>query len=140
MQAEPANETSIITTIARIFLLLTALLFIGYGLYCLLNPLSLAETTGMGLTDNTAIIEVRAMYGGLQSSVGLYLLYGCIKPKQTAHTLLVLAFVYGGMAIARAYGLAVDGGDNGYNTSVALFEAINTVIALLLMYKTRSDD
>ncbi len=56
---------------ARIFLGITAAVFIGYGLVCLASPEVVANATGMNLATSTASVEVRAMYGGLQTAVGL---------------------------------------------------------------------
>lgn len=126
------------TNLARGYLVLTGLIFILYGGYCLIYPQALTDATGMGLGDNTAIIEVRAMYGGLQMSMGLFLVYSSLKLSTVSNGLLVLIFIYGGLAIPRAAGLVIDGGDNGYNFMVTIFEAVNTVIGILLLLKIKS--
>ena len=119
--------------LARGFLLLTGLIFIGYGLYCLFNPMILNQYTGMGLSAPTALIEVRAMYGGLQCSMGLYLFYCGLQLPRVSQGLLVSVFFFAGLAGARAYGLTVDGGDNGYNFAAVIYEAISGLIALALL-------
>ena len=48
---------------ARIFLALSALVWLLYGLYCLLVPGSLAEAAGVAATTPTGTTELRAMYG-----------------------------------------------------------------------------
>ena len=119
--------------VARGFLILTGLLIAGYGLYCLFNPMILHQYTGMGLSDPTAVTEIRAMYGGLQCAMGLYLLHCGLQPSRLGQGLLVSVFVFAGLAGARAYGLAVDGGDNGYNFAATLYEAASGLVALGLL-------
>ena len=126
------------TTLAKGYLVLTGLIFILYGGYCLINTLALTDATGMSLSDNTALIEVRAMYGGLQLSMGLFLFYSGLKTSTAGNGLLVLIFIYGGLAIARAIGLIIDGGDNGYNFMVTIFEGVNTLFGLFLLLKIQS--
>ncbi len=122
--------------LARGFLILTGLIFAGFGLYCLFNPLVLNHYTGMGLSDATALIEVRAMYGGLQFTMGLYLLYCALQQSRVSQGLVLSVFILAGLAGARAYGVTVDAGDNGYNFIAIIYEAGSGLIALLLLQLT----
>ena len=117
-------------TMAKVFLSITGLLFLPYGLYCVVEPGILTQYTGMGLSDNTAKIEVRAMYGGLQAAMGLFFLVCVANKDLTRPGLLVAVFCLGGLATARTFGLLVDGGDNGYNTAAVVYEGVSTVLAL----------
>ena len=54
----------------RIFLLLSALLWLPYGIYCWLHPSALAEAAGVAFQSPTGSTELRAMYGGLQAALG----------------------------------------------------------------------
>lgn len=119
--------------LARGFLLLSGIIFAGYGLYCLFNPMILNQYTGMGLSESTALIEIRAMYGGLQFSMGLYLFYCGLQLPRVSQGLLVSVFMFAGLAGARAYGLTVDGGDNGYNLGAVIYESVSGLIALALL-------
>ena len=120
-------------TIARIFLILNGLVLAAYGIYCTFNPIALSEFTGMGLESNTALIEVRAMYGGLEFTIGLYFLLCGLRKEMTLNGLLVSLFVFAGLAGARAYGMVVDGGDNGYNFGAVIYEASCGLLSLLLL-------
>ena len=120
-------------TIARAFLILNGLVLAGYGIYCTFNPMALAELAGFGLDNNTAIIEVRAMYGGLEFTIGLLFILCGIRKDMMATGLLVTFFVFAGLAGARAYGLVVDGGDNGYNFAAVIYETICGLLAVILL-------
>jgi hypothetical protein len=121
---------------ARGFLVFSGAAFLFYGLYCLFNPQLLTEYTGMGLSDATAMIEVRAMYGGLQTSMGLFLIYSALHVSRVSNGLLVALFIFVGLAGARAFGMAIDGGDNGYNFIAVTFESICGVICLVLLQRS----
>jgi hypothetical protein len=55
---------------ARIFLGLSALIWLPYGLLCFFQPAGLAESAGVTFTNATGATELRAMYGGLQAAIG----------------------------------------------------------------------
>ena len=63
----------------RLFLGFQALLFIPYGLYCLVNPAVLAGGAGVTASSITGTIELQTMYGGLQTAVGVLCLLGAFR-------------------------------------------------------------
>ena len=63
----------------RIFLAANVLLWLPYGLYCLAAPGFLAETAGVAATTPTGSTELRAMYGGLQATIGALSLAACLR-------------------------------------------------------------
>jgi len=85
----------------RIFLGLCALAWLPYGLFCLANPGSLAETAGVEATSATGRIELRAMYGGLQAAIGALALAGALRPSLAPHALLALGSVAAGLGVSR---------------------------------------
>lgn len=120
-------------TIARAFLILNGLVLAAYGIYCTFNPMALAEFASFGLDNNTAIIEVRAMYGGLEFTLGLYFLLCGLRKDMLANGLLVSLFVFAGLAGARAYGMVVDGGDNGYNFGAVIYESCSGLLSVIFL-------
>ena len=57
---------------ATVFLAIQALVFIPYGLYCLIQPEALAGAAGVAANSLTGEIELRTMYGGLQTAIGIF--------------------------------------------------------------------
>ncbi len=123
----------------RIFLGLNALLFIGYGLACLASPSLVADQTGMVLTTGVASAEVRAMYGGLQTAVGLLALLGALRPGMQAAVLLALVFVFFGLASGRTLGILIDPDPGIYNFGAVAFEATFGALAMVLLSRGTSD-
>ena len=124
---------------ARIFLGLNALVFIGYGLVCLASPSIVAEQTGMVLSTGVASAEVRAMYGGLQTAVGLLALLGFLRPAMRATILLVLAVLFFGLASGRAVGILVETDPGAYNVMAVIFEAAFGGLALGLLSRAAQE-
>ena len=123
----------------KIFLGLNALLFIGYGLACLVSPSLVADQTGMVLASGVASAEVRAMYGGLQTAIGLLALLGILRPGMQGACLLALGFLYFGLASGRAIGIMVETDTGAYNTGALIFEAVFGALAVMLLSRTASD-
>ncbi|MAR90334.1 MAG: DUF4345 domain-containing protein [Pseudomonadota bacterium] len=106
------------------FLLLNAVAWLFYGIYCLLQPALLTELTGMQITTPTAVTEVRAMYGGVQMAIGVVCLLALFNPGLLRPALVMLTFVMAGLALARTLGLLLDGSTTGYVLGAIAFEAV----------------
>ncbi|MEM8766086.1 MAG: DUF4345 domain-containing protein [Pseudomonadota bacterium] len=108
------------------FYLLYGLVFAASpsGMFLLIND---AE-----LTTNTALVDVRATYGGLTLAVGIAIAYLGIT-NRLSEALVVSAVMLFGMAIARAFGLFVDGPSNWLMYLYLALEIIGGGLALVLM-------
>lgn len=118
----------------RIFLALSAVLWLPYGVQCLLDPSVLAAAAGVTATSATGTTELRAMYGGLQIALGLLALAGAVRPALAQHALVALGVVSAGLGIARL-GAAVISGEFASYTLMALaleFTLLAVSCALLL--------
>ena len=122
-------------TLARAFLIFNGIVFGSYGVLCLFDPATVTEFTDMQLPTITATIEARAMYGGLQLTMGLFLLYCARQAMLVSQGLMVAIFIFAGLAGARAFGLAIDGGDSNYNIAATAYESVCGVIAVFLLKK-----
>lgn len=117
----------------RIFLSLSALLWLPYGIYCLLNPGYLAEAAGVAFQSPTGSTELRAMYGGLQASLGVLAALGALRAGWARPALVAIAFATGGLGIARLFGTLLDGGVSSYTAMGLGFEFASAAIALTLL-------
>lgn len=109
--------------IAKLFLGLQVLLFIPYGLYCLVDPGMLAGSAGIEATTVTGRIELQAMYGGLQVAVGAMCLLGLFRVRFEQVALHALLFIFAGLAVVRV-SLGLSRGDfSGYTVFAMSFEA-----------------
>lgn len=118
---------------ARIFLGLSALLWLPYGIYCFFQPGSLADAAGVAFTSPTGATDLRASYGGLTAALGALALAGALSGVWTRHALVTLATVCAGFGIARLAGAALDGGVGAYTVQALLLEFVTLGFALWLL-------
>jgi hypothetical protein len=118
---------------ARIFLGISVVVWLPYGIYCFLAPESLAEGAGVAFTNGTGRTELRAMYGGLQAAIGLLALAGFLKEQFTTAALLGIGFVAAGLLSTRLLGLALDGDFSAYTGGALGFEGLLVFFAFWLL-------
>jgi hypothetical protein len=114
-------------TFSKILLGFNGVLFAGYGLWCAVDPGVVAGYSGLAYPTSSAVVEARAMYGGLQAGFGAFLLYGAFQSAVRVHALVATIFVVGGLAVCRAIGLALAGPDD-YNIGAVLYETTTTLL------------
>jgi hypothetical protein len=114
-------------------LLVSALIWLPYGVYCFLEPDSLAEAAGVVASTPTATTELRAMYGGLQMAIGALAASALWKPRLVSGALLTLVFLTGGLAATRVLGVLLDGGFSSYTVGGLVFEVLTVILGLVAL-------
>ena len=118
----------------KIFLFAVALIFIGYGIACALDPALPARLAGLSIESADGYAEMGAMYGGLQVGVGLFCLLGALQQSQRQSTLLLLVLAIGLLAILRAVSaLRTEDPVGSYTLGALAFESLVAIISLLLV-------
>lgn len=125
-------------SLARLMILLTALVFAAYGVGFIVAPLTMLEwATGAVVNTPSAIIDLRATYGGLSLAVGL-VLYGLGRSQGgTPLGLRVVIALMLGMGGSRLVGMVVDGGANAVMYTYLVLEIAAAAFATWLL--TRQD-
>ena len=117
----------------RIFLAVMAIVWLPYGLYCFLDPTALRTMAGLTATTPTALTELRAMYGGLQSAIGALALLATVRRDLERPALVMLGSLLPGLAAARLLGLVLDGSWSSYTVMGLAFEIPGSLIAWTLL-------
>ena len=117
----------------RWFLAANVLIWFPYGLWCFFDPGTLAGSAGVEATTPTGVTELRAMYGGLQMSIGLLAAAGFARVSARRPALLALAFLAGGLAVSRLIGAILDDSFSAYTTGAVIFELVAALIAIRLL-------
>lgn len=95
--------------LAKFSLILTALVYLAIGIIFLVDPVYWASSLDISLPTKTAIIDLRATYGGCMLALGVFFLYS-IKSRLFIRTGLVLqALTFAGFGLSRAAGIFIDG-------------------------------
>jgi hypothetical protein len=114
----------------RVFLGIQALIFIAYGLYCLVQPQMLEGAAGITAVTMTGMIELQAMYGGLQTGVGVLCGLAAFVERFRQGALLALLFIFAGLAVTRVSLGLVHGDFSNYTLFAMIFESANTLFIL----------
>lgn len=123
---------------SKLLVYATAVFFIVYGGLFLLLPTGMAYwITGAELNTASAVIDVRATYGGAQLAVGLMMLL-VVKLKDDVDLgLIFVAVVLLAMAFGRLVGLGNDGEANLVMYLYLVGELLFGALALVLRSKDK---
>lgn len=114
-------------------LVLSALIWLPYGVYCFVQPGMLEDAAGLVATTPTATTELRAMYGGLQMAIGALAAAALFRERLVPGALLTLVFVTGGLAATRLAGFLIDGGWSSYTAGALGFEILSCGLGLVAL-------
>jgi hypothetical protein len=115
--------------LGKVMLGITAMVWIGYGAWLLVDPKGLAYT-GFAFPHWSVTVEVVAMYGAFELVLGGFTLIALLRPREYMRPAMLLwALLYTALVLGRVYGILVwdgtfavtfDGGPESYNAG-ALF-------------------
>lgn len=117
----------------RLFLAASALLWLPYGLLCFFAPGSLAEVAGVASRSTTGMIELRAMYGGLQAALGVLAGVAFFRPSLQRPALVALSFLCAGLFMARLSGALLGLEFSSYTVAGLVFELLSSTFATRLL-------
>jgi hypothetical protein len=122
----------------RSFLLVVGLIFIAYGVACALDPGLPARLAGLAIENGDGYAELGAMYGGLQTGVGLFLAVAAFQPRLQHGALFLLVLGIGLLAALRgASALRTEDAVTVYTWGALAFETLVTAIAAALLNRGR---
>ena len=120
--------------VGKFVLWLSAAMFIGYGLACLVSPALPAGYAGLAFASGDAVPEIGAMYGGLQAGFGVFCLLGALKIQYYRPALMALLLCIGGLALTRSYWALTALADiGGYTYGALAYEWTTAVLAALAL-------
>ena len=108
---------------SRIVLAISGFIFLLYGLWCLFDLSVLQQALELPNLPVQAITEFRAMYGGLQTALGLLFLLASVNGQWLSAGRTTLLLVIGSLCTVRLIGAMIDGslGDS-YTISALAYE------------------
>ena len=122
--------------LGKFILWLSAILFIGYGIACILNPALPAASAGLSIENGDGFAEMASMYGGLQTGFGIWCLLGALRPDLYRAVLTSLVLVVGLLATGRLYGSLVGDGElTAYTWGAMGYEYFTAILAFVALRK-----
>jgi hypothetical protein len=120
--------------IGKFILWTSALLFVGYGLVGLVSPGIPAGFAGLEITTGDAFAEVGAMYGGLQTGLGLFCALAALRSEYYRAGLMLLVLGIGSLALARLISvLASIDLVTAYTYGALMYEMATAIIAAVAL-------
>ncbi len=98
-------------TLWRLILAAIALAYLAFGFLFLFNPDTWGATASIAFTTPAGRTDFRAMYGGLEFGVGVFLLLCTFRREFVRLGLFASACMLIAMATARSTGMLLDGFD-----------------------------
>jgi Domain of unknown function (DUF4345) len=120
---------------ARAYLIIAGLMWVVYGIYLLGAPQALASTAGVTATTLTGLIELRAMYGGLEIAVGAFALTAAWVPGMLRSGLLAMGMASAGLGVTRLVSATLAGEFSTYTRQGLGLELTLTVLAVWLFLR-----
>jgi hypothetical protein len=121
-------------TFPRIVLSSYGLMFVVLGSLFLAQPMAASALVQM---DSTGSADVRAVYGGLECGIGVYLI-GCAFQEATVRAgLYAMLAAFAGLAAGRAIGIQVDGPAGIFSYAMLLLEIGGALMAAAALSAAR---
>jgi hypothetical protein len=125
MRLEPRDRFS------TIFLAVVGLVFVGTGLTFFVAPelfVGLRENAGGASAD--AVNDVRAIYGGLELGVGIFLLLAARQPGLAGAGLLLVVVLGGAMAVSRFAGFTILSGTSAAHLAYGALDVVGVALGV----------
>ena len=126
--------------LGRTVLGVSACILMTYGLLCLVSPELPAKYSGLGISNGDAFAEIGAMYGGLQTGLGLFFLLAVMKSEFYRPALVVLMFTIGSLAFGRLLSLLItDQSVTAYTYGALGYELATACLAVIGLLRSSHD-
>ena len=120
---------------ARILLIVSSLMFGGFALVFLWNPVAAGALVDIRPETAASRIEIRAIYGGFELGLTAFLIWSLLAPERTANGLLINGLVLGFVALCRLIGIAAEGAMPRPIPTALASEVVLAILSFLALWK-----
>ena len=111
----------------------TALVFIAFGLWGLLDPAGMVANLGVELTDPSGATAIRAIYGGFLIGLGAFVLFCTVHPDRRRTGLFALLIIVSTILATRLLGWTLDAPPTDLQTAYAGIEVFSIIATSALL-------
>ena len=120
--------------------LLNAVIFIVYGIFYMLVPAAMSTyVTDSIPTTTSALIDMRAIYGGMSIAIGIVLAILSLKNKTLRTAIMILMVFMITMASGRMLGVALDTGANSKMYYYLISEVLIALVCGVWLKRIKDD-
>jgi hypothetical protein len=121
---------------SRGLLALVGVIFVGFGVWGLIDPVAVCAMTGVQLPTPAALADGRAVYGGLTAGMGAFFVMAAVRASLLPAGLWSALIMVGGAGLGRALGAVVDGAGTAVVPPM-LAELLIATLALIALVRLR---
>lgn len=125
--------------IARLILAANSLGFTLFGLLFLFWPEAMITRVGLQVMAPTALIDIRATYGGMELGIAALLGYCAVSIGGTAFGLFAATCAFAGLAIGRLVAIVLSGGASGFTWFLFTLEATSLLADIYALRRLKRD-
>lgn len=118
--------------IVRIFLALTALMYIAFGYWSITDPVGMVTRLGVEIGGPSGVFEMRGIFGGVSLGLASLCALGALRARFEFAALCGIAAYMGGYVIGRSASFFYGDSALSSNWYFAGFELVMFVIAAVL--------
>lgn len=122
--------------INRIFLALTAAMFLAFGFWSITDPVGMTARLGVEVGGPSGVFEMRGVFGGISLGAAALCLLGALRQRFEFAALCFIAAYMGGYVIGRAASFLAGDAAMDSNWIFAGYEALMFAIAMTLVVRT----
>lgn len=119
--------------LTRVFLALTALMFVAFGFWSITDPVGMTARLGVEIGGTAGIFELRGIYGGVSLGAAIICALGAGMKRFEFPALCFIATYMGGYVIGRGASFFYGDSAMASNWQFAGFELVMFIVSSVLV-------
>ena len=120
--------------IAKTYLVIVALLYLGLALWCSFQPNVTSEKVGFQLVGGSGKSEFLTVYGGLEFGLALVLLASLAKPETVGFGVIACVLIHASLVVFRSIGFFYFRDFESITYKLAIGEWVITLVGIAIIF------
>ena len=109
----------------------------GIGVGCWIDPLGVLAPAGISVLDPNGLVELRAMYGGLEVGLALFLVWCAMDASRFRTGVVAMTLMLAGLSLTRLATWLVHTPEGQLHPFLIILELSGAIIGACLLWRTR---